>query len=98
MITWKEIARSASTKAPCDDESELRKLEVKRGGGARALVERVEVELLVGRVHPIIREAEADENRIDAEGAFEQCADRNSATFADQNGGDAEARLDGSLR
>src|SRR5688572_13201218 len=75
--------------------SKFSELVVEGGGGAGAFVEGVEVELFVGAVDAVVGEAETDEDRVDAEGGFEEGADGDGAALADEDGGDAEAGLDG---
>ena len=53
--------------------------------GARALVERGEVVLLVRRMHAVVVEAEADQQRVHAEHVLEIADDRDRAARADRD-------------
>ena len=52
--------------SPGGRASQVRQFIVKRGGGAGAFVQGVEVELLVGAVDAVVAQAKADEERVDA--------------------------------
>src|SRR5262245_32491398 len=51
---------------------------------ARALVEAREIVLLVGRMHPVVVEREADHDRVHAEHALEVADDRDRAALPDR--------------
>src|SRR5260370_38486560 len=74
------IDRGPCPRAPALPSRQLRK---DARPAPRALVERREIVLLVGRVHPVVIEREADEQRIHAEHVAELADDRNRAARAD---------------
>src|SRR5690242_13571619 len=68
---------------------------VERRSGARAGVEGVEVELLVGRVHAVVGETEADQESVEAKFALQGSDYRDRAALAHEDGTFAEAAFHG---
>src|SRR5262245_9286491 len=66
---------------------------VERRRRARALVESIEIKLLIGRVNTIVGQAKSDEQRIDAEHFLEQADHGNRTATTNKDRFFAESKL-----
>src|SRR5215212_8234244 len=89
---WAKAARGAATKTTSRAARRETRMTLPGQRGkdarpaARALVEAGEIIFFIRRMHPVVVEGEADEQRVEAERALEVADDRDGAARADRHG------------